>query len=387
MSTKLDNLDSTAASSFTMDINGALTSGDTDTGAQIPSDSPKSPDLSSLDEGASDFISSDWFDESDAGVKFKESTPREDELQSTEEQEQGEEPSSESAQSEEAKASSASEISIEAFKKEHTFKLDPEDANLRRTLRRGLKAPKFKEELDKSRQELADLKSTIETQREAVSVWDEIKEHIEAGNYEKVFRAVAGDKFDEYLQNKLNRRIEYMEADPLRRAEMEREDASEAFRQSQAMKDKRIKELEARDASREEEAQLSRYESYAIPALEQNKFTADEVKDSDVRHRLNKRIWRNAWDELDDLRVAGQPITQRTINSVFAQEAKLLKGEITRRASTEATETVKKEESAAKELAAQVATSRYPKQPSKTEQEIASKWDGRSAKDLFKLFR
>ena len=351
MSIKLGQLDSTSSDTFEVDIGSEITSPE-----RAPIAEP--PPSNIVEEG------DDW-------SAF--TNPTED----VEDQTSSEAPSNQSE-------AQVAEVSVDAFKKEHKFKLDPADEELRRTLRRGLKAPKFKEELDKVRAENQKLASDMASAKEASEVWSEIQGHLESGNIEKVMRAVVGDKFDSFLQEKLERQIEYMNADPLRRAEMEREDADQRTSLIQSQKDKRIKELEAREQEIQEKAQIDKYVGYATPALEKTKFQVDEVEDADLRNKLNKRLWKNAWDELEVHMKSGQPLSPKLIHQTFAQEAKILKAGIKKAVSAKVESVTAKQEKLATTTAAALATSNYPS--NKTE-EAASKWNGRSAKDLLKMFR
>jgi len=372
MTTKLNALDSSASDSFEIDLTPDQAATSPESTSIETGDTPTPEDLS-VPEG------DDWFDEGGATPEILE---QEDPSISEEGESQEQEESSEESQAE----AQFEKVSIDAFKKEHEFTLDPEDAMLRRTLRRGLKAPKFKEELDKVRAENTTLTTTIGEQKEGVEVWNEIREHMEAGQYERVFRAIAGEQFDEFLEGRINRRVEYMEADPVRRSEMDREDSDERVNFAHSQKDKRIKELEDRDVQRSEEAQLEKFMGYATPALEKVKFNSDEIEDGDVRNRLNKRLWRNAWDELDLLQEAGTPITPRVIHQTFTSESKLLKAGIKRAVKNKTKEVNTKQAEAAQEMAANIATSKYPAKKGSVNEAI-SDWNGKSAKDLLKFFK
>lgn len=351
---KLGALDSTASDSFEVDVGSETTSPVPSVGV-LPEVAPTPSIVEQGDE---------WFDEGGSAPEQGDVPVEGDPNPVTETQ--------------------SLEVSVDAFKKEHKFKLDPNDDELRRTLRRGLKAPKFKEELDKFRSENQKLQEQIKSGQEAAGIWGEIKENLESGNIEKVLRAVAGDKFDSFLEAKLGRQIEYMSADPLRRTEMEKEDATAQMSLIQTQKDKRIKELEAREVATKEEAQLEKYMSYATPALEKYKFAETEVADRDLRNKLNKRLWKSAWDELETYHTNGQPLSPSLVGKVFAQEAKILKAGIAKTVAAKVEATTQKQEAVATKTAAAIATSKYPTQPADN---TGVKWNGRSAKDLLKLFR
>ena len=266
----------------------------------------------------------------------------------------------ETSVSDEGEQTAAQEVSIDAFKKEHKFKLDPEDADLRRTLRRGIKAPKIKAELDKIQAELAEFQKPEVAEK--IQVWDELKEYAAEGEYDRVMQAILGDQYDEFLDRKVSERLEYEEADPARRAEMD----LDKYKRQQSWKEKQWnKEKEAQAAqeqARQEAATLDKWESYGVPALEKFGFSDSEVVDEDRRFQLNQHLWESTWSAIENYAQGDESkITPALVQKAFKRKASLLKYGSTKPVEAQVEQALEKKKEEAASTAAGIATANYPK--------------------------
>jgi hypothetical protein len=375
---KLNALDSTAASSFEVeDINfgGTAAESNIETGDLPPPPAP---------ESFNDTESDDFFDQESAfSGKSDEQSPS-----PTDASDSGETPTDESQP---ANADSKAEVSIDAFKKEHKFKLDPTDEDLRRTLRRGIKAPKLKAELDTALAELKKYQDPAVKQK--IEVWDELKEFASQGDYDRVFQAILGDKYEQFLSNKISNRLEYEEADPARRAEMDKERTIREYDYKDRQKEKRLQELERQQQEGRDAATLDKWEGYGVPAVEKFGFNADLIPDADRRHHLNQKLWKLSWDDIEE--VAGDSpdkVTPGLVAKVFKRNAELMKYSTKVAAEAQVDKITEQKKQAAARTAAAVATAQHPKKnaPSGDMDRRVDEWvksGAKSAKDLLKFFK
>ena len=380
----LNSLDSSAASDLTMpEVNmGDITAAQDDIG-----EAPKQEAPQEFNEIEDDFFGSeDSKLQTESEVPETEATPEAKESQEASENEgtENDEPEGESTEEQ-----SSDEISIDVFKKEHKFKLDATDAELRRTLRRGVKAPKLKAELDKVNEQLAAF-NTPEVQ-EKIAVWDELKEFAGNGDYDRVFQAILGDSYGTFLDGKINDRLEYEDADPLRRSEIDGERMKRDYEFKDREREKRIQSMEQKAAERQEAADLSKWESYAMPAVSKYGFGEDLVSDPDRRQQLNAKLWKLSWDDIEELADSASDVSPQMVAKVFKKNAQLMKYSSGKVASKEVGAITEKKKKQAAASAASVATSKYPTTVGKQRNlnDVAADWKksgSKSAKDLLKFW-
>jgi hypothetical protein len=175
-------------------------------------------------------------------------------------------------------------------------------------------------------------------------------------------QAILGDQYEAFLDAKVNERLEYEEADPARRAEMD----LDKYKRQQSWKEKQwTKEKEAQKAqeeARQEAATLDKWESYGVPALEKFGFTESEVEDEDRRYQLNQHLWESTWSAIEN-HVKGdvEKITPALVQKAFRRKASLLKYGSTKPVEAQVEQALEKKKEEAASTAAQMATANYPK--------------------------
>ncbi len=371
MATKLNVIDSTAASSFEM--------GDIDLGnpaSEVPSQPTEAPEP--LPEQFNE-ISDDFFDQELAMENQSSEAP----TSNSGEAEASDTPTP-------AEETSLAEVSIDAFKKEHKFKLDPSDADLRRTLRNGIKAPKIKAELDKALTELKHFQS--KDVQDKIQVWDELKDFASQGDYDRVFQAILGENYQQFLDKKISDKLEYEDADPIRRSEIDKERMKRDYDYKDRQREKQIKDMEAKAQESKDQATLDKWEGFAVPALQKFGFDETLIADADRRNSLNQKLWKLSWDDIEENVDSFDQVSPGLVAKVFKRNAELMKysTKVAAEAKVEQITTQKKE--AAAKTAANIATSNYPKAnvESGDVQRRVDAWaksGAKSAKDLLKFFK
>jgi hypothetical protein len=297
----------------------------------------------------------------------------------------------ESEVSESAKEPSteAPSVSIDVRGKQKTFKLDPNDEVLRRTLRNGERAASVKAENDKLKAERSDLDGKVKTFGEAHEVIQELKSLVSTGDtmdLERAVKAILGDdKFADLMRAQFDEYENYKSASPEERARMSAERRLKDTSYAERMKDREIQKLRNDIKSENEKRNDGVIHGYATTALGEHKFKESDIPDDDIRYRLNKRAWNNSWETIREVS-ATREITPALINKVFEREFNLLKHATKGNNAAAVSKSVEQKKAVAATTAAAVATSNYPK-PAQSGGVDISKWNGKSAKDLLNLFR
>ena len=366
MATNMNNLDSTSSDSFEVSTEN-LGSAPLDATGEAP---PEEPEVNLANEG------DDWFDEDGVAMPADAPIAPETELDGS---------SSEDPVEEVIEDSQFDSMSIDVRRKQHEFKLDPTDENLRRTLRNGVRASDIKADNDKLKAEMTALQDSSGEAKEAQEVFAELNALASEGDYDRIVEAVLGEQYQKYIESKIEDYISYENASPEERLRMDHAKQSRMKSYEERAKEKRIKELEAQVQSRDTSVKEQEYYSSATNSLRTHELSADEVPDADARHSLNKRLWRSSWDVIKELS-ATRDITPKLIDAVFQRESKLSRYGINNNSTAATQDAVQKKRDVAAATAATMATSRHPKPAQKSNVDI-SKWDGKSAKGLLDLFR
>ena len=359
---KLENLDSSASDSFEVDIAAPEMASSEELGSEASNDVTN---IDELDNGQGGF----W-DNSDVSNSSERSAQTDEDLVSNE-----------NPIEQESADLVESAMSIDINGKPVEFNLDPEDENLRRTLRNGVKAKKWKAELNSSKAEIKQMQESLAGAKEAQEVFNTMQEHMEDGNLDMIVQSLLGDQYKDYMNEKIEGFIKYQDASPEERNLMDQELKSKTLSNSERAKEKRIKELQDELDGNKESAQVSQLSGYATDALRKVEFSSEEIADKSLRHNLNKRLWKNSWDTIKDLD-GKYEITSKLINKVFTREGKMLKSALGKQSNTVVHE---KKKVLAKQSAAAVATKNHPKRSSMPKS--AANWNGKSVHDLLNLMK
>lgn len=271
-------------------------------------------------------------------------------------------------------------LEVKGAKGVQQFNLKADDPVLKRTLEFGLVAPVWKRERDQANARATELESKVKPLAEKASRLDEVGSLSQAGHVEQAARIALGeDAFNAMAEAMVAEALEYAEANPQRRLEIEgaRKDRGRAYErykidQDMKRKDARLEELESGIESK----RLSGHGTLALKTHDFRKV----IKDADVAHNMNQKLWKLAWADLEELAEAGKEVSEADIDRAFAANAKVLKSVIQRQTQAQVTQVMDVKKADAKTKAQAVATARYPQ----TQGPDLSKWDGRAG-SLLKL--
>lgn len=255
------------------------------------------------------------------------------------------------------------------------YVLDPADAKLKQALAMSQGFRPMQVERDRARAEAKALAAEVSPLREKAQVWDELQGLSQAGHTDRVVRAVLGEqKYAEYKQQVLTE----ASASPQERAALDRTRAEKDRDYERTRAEDRIAKVEARAQAAEDRAETDRLRGIGQSSLARHTFRGT-LQDSDQAEALDQELWSSAWSKLEALADDGQDITQQTVERVFAQKAKLLRGGVTAAANTKVDQIVAGKKQAARQQAQVAATERYP---TATNAPKVEGWNGRSMTDL-----
>jgi hypothetical protein len=275
-------------------------------------------------------------------------------------------------------------LEVKGAKGVQKFDLDPNNAELKRTLELGLGFRPMQAQRDQARQEAKALKTEVAPLREKAAVWDELQSLAQAGHTDRVVRAVLGDQaYAAYRKSVSDEENGYASADPQRRAELDNARTTREANFSRTQYDKKVAALEAKAQATEDRIESDRLRGIGQQALGKYSFR-DVVADADQAEALDQHLWTAAWTKLETLQEGGRDVNAQLVTQVFAQTAKVLRGGHVAAAATKTAEIVGSKKVQAKQQAQVAATSRYP---STAPAPSADKWNGKSMTDLLRSLR
>lgn len=263
------------------------------------------------------------------------------------------------------------------------FELSPDNPQLIKTLQFGTVAPTWKRERDEARKELAAERAKFKTREERATRVDEVEGLAQAGHIEQAARVALGETaFKTLVQQMVDEAVEYAEANPARRAEIDRarEGRYRAFDKWNA--DREVQRSKTELETLRDQVESDKLQSLGTAALNQFSFKRT-IQDPDVAHQMNQKLWKLAWADLEDLAEQGQDITPEAVKQAFSMNYKVLASVIQKQTDTKVTKIIDTKKQDAKTKAQLVATERYPK-ASTTD---AGEWDGKSAKGLWRALK
>lgn len=276
-------------------------------------------------------------------------------------------------------------VEVKGAGKTAKFNLKADDPNLVKTLQLGMVAKTWKEERDKAKNDLKANAAEISSLKEKASVWDELREHAQLGQYDTIVRAVLGDKYEDYERQRQHLEI----ATPDERWEHERKQLAA---QAQLERNRYQRELEAErtaNSKKDEVALERRLESMATREFTRHDFSKFGFND-DLQQQLSEDLWEGAWGMVNRYIEAkglnpsdvSQDMLQRAFERKFARMTAAFKtaGE------TQTSQILEQKKQEARKQVAAAATERYPAQGN-PESDALKGWDGRSAKSLSRTFK
>lgn len=271
-------------------------------------------------------------------------------------------------------------LEVKGNKGVQKFELKPDNEVLKRTLQFGLAAPQWKKERDLANVRATEAEARVKPLAEKAKFQEEVGSLTQAGHYEQAARMALGEKgFDTLVETLVTEALEYAEANPQRRLEIERarEGRGRAYEKWQTQK--QISSKDARLEELENGIETQRLESLGTVALKTHDFRR-LIDDADLAHSMNEKLWKLAWTDLESLAEAGKDITPAAIDEAFKTNAKVLSSVVKRQTQATVAKVVETKKADAKAKAQVVATANYPK----TDGPDLKGWDGK-AKSLLRM--
>lgn len=295
------------------------------------------------------------------------------------------EPKSEEAAVQEA----LNKLRIKANGKEHEFILDPENAELIEALEYGVAG---KKSFSKANKLVADAKNRISELEKKYANYndvstkaktiDEITSLIEKGYTDEAVKALLGDKYEDFKRDEIISTIDYENASPLERAEMDRERAErEKLRiedQIRSENQKLREQIEARD----EQIETDRWHGLGENLLA--KYNMSAYIDDPVRaEKLNNLVWKNVWNDMNELDI--DQWTPRKLEMAFRETSSVLRGNLEKMTKDRVAATVEAKKNEATEQAQMAAKRNYAGNDSSKNNFVDEMKNSRSALDRLKM--
>lgn len=275
-------------------------------------------------------------------------------------------------------------LEVKGAKGVKKFTLDPNDAELKKTLEYGLGFRPMQAQRDQAIQAKKALETQVAPLKEKAAVWDELQSLAQAGHTDRVVRAVLGDQaYAAWRKSVFDEENGYASADPAERAALDKARTERESQYAATQYEKKIKEYEAKLAAQEDKVETDRLRGIGQQALAKFSFR-DAVKDSDLAEQLDQELWTSAWSRLEALADEGHEVTPQLVTKVFAQKAKVLRGGAAQAADTRVQQIVETKKQVARKQAQVAATARYPSQAPAPALEG---WNGRSITELVQRLR
>lgn len=263
------------------------------------------------------------------------------------------------------------------------FELSPDNPQLIKALQFGTVAPTWKRERDEARKALTAERERFKTREERAARVDEVEGLAQAGHIEQAARVALGETaFKTLVQQMVDEAVEYAEANPARRAEIDRarEGRYRAFDKWNA--EREVQRSKSELETLRDQVETDKLTTFGTTALAQHSFKRS-IKDSDIAHQMDQKLWKLAWADLEEMSEQGLDIDKAAVDRAFATNYKVLSSVIQKQTETKVTKILDTKKQDAKTKAQLVATERYPK-ASATD---AGDWDGKSAKGLWRALR
>lgn len=262
--------------------------------------------------------------------------------------------------------SALKKLMVKADGEEREFVLDPNNEELIEALQFGVagkraftKSQKREAEYKKK---LADYekKYTPEVLDKAKSL-EGIAALVEKGYTRQAVEALLGDKYEEFARNEIIGTVEYENATPEERAQMDRERARRERDYLEYQKNSKIEELERRLTEREEAVETERWHNLGEQLL--HKYSMSDYVDDPVRaEKLNKYMWKTVWSEMAEADGEWSP---RQLEMSFREVSSLLRGNLNKTVKDRVNKTIEAKKSQAKEQAQMISERNYSKDDAK----------------------
>lgn len=251
---------------------------------------------------------------------------------------------------------------VKADGEEREFVLDPNNEDLITTLQYGVagkraftKAQKLVGEYKKK---LADYekKYTSDVLDKAKSL-DGIAALVEKGYTKQAVEALLGERYNDFVKNEVVGTVEYENASPDERAQMDRERARRDREWLEFQKNSKISELEQRLNDREEAIEQEKWHGLGTNLLQ--KYSMSNYVDDPVRaEKLNNIMWKHVWNDMAE--VDGE-WTPRKLELAFREISSVMRGNLNKTVKDRVTKTIANKKQQAKEQAQMSSERNYSK--------------------------
>lgn len=267
---------------------------------------------------------------------------------------------------------STPELEIKSDGKMFKFKLDPEDADLRRTLEWGKAAPRFVKERKEAQREVERLKQENGTLAERANRIAELEDILKGGNEALAVKALLGDEgYKKFFNDQVFKRVRYELADDAdEKAKIAQEFLNAEREQERFLNNREIKKRDDKLASYESEKNAQVQRSIAESEYFRHSFAHLE-KDETKQEALSHKLWKLAMSDIEEYaadikeKTGKEPtISRETYRKAFDENYKFLAGNLKSAAPAAAAKTEQKQV-AEKKKAAEVARQGAPKQANK----------------------
>lgn len=193
------------------------------------------------------------------------------------------------------------ELEVKGDGKTVKFKLDPQDAQLKRTLEWGMAAPRFVRERKQARQELDEVKKSMAPLSEKAAKHDELEELKVAGRFGLAVKAFLGEEnYKKFYSDAVLKRVKYdtAESDEERRAIekqfMEEDHGDKLF---MADRDKGKLKSQLDSATSEQQARFQR----SLATAEHARYRFDEFDSNPAtQEAMSGKLWKLAMADIEE---------------------------------------------------------------------------------------
>lgn len=268
----------------------------------------------------------------------------------------------EAERSEDSIPSGIAEVEIKAAKGLHKFKLDPNDEELIKTLQLGVGArPAFSKaaKLEKEINELKSKSSEYESAREKAQMIDDFQELANKGFYEQAIKAMLGEEaYDQFRRGSIISHIDYENASPEERFEMDKQRMEQDRRWSEMQKEK---ELDRKTRELEElRSQALEDKWMGIGTKLLSKYSMDAYVDDPVlAEEYNEELWASAWNTMEALYPDNKDWTPTELEKIFRKKARLFRGGLEKQVEGRLNKATEAKKAKAKEQAQMAARQNY----------------------------
>ena len=263
----------------------------------------------------------------------------------------------------EALKAEIAKLKIKANGQEHEFELSADNEELREALEYGVAGKKSFSQANKlvadAKKRITELESKYANYNDVSSkakTIDDISSLIENGHTEEAVRALLGEKYEDFKRNEIISTIDYENATPHERAEMDKERSDRDRVRTAEKTQQEISALKQQLADREDDIVVDRYAGLAENLL--SKYSMSNFTDDAVRaEKLNAFVYKSVMNDMADFDV--DQWTPRLMEKMFREQTSLIRGNIQKMTDDRVAQTIEAKKTEATGQAQMVASRNY----------------------------